>query len=124
MTIAFWCVLAAALMPLAFAALAKSGKGFDNAQPRDYLAALDGWRKRANAAQLNAFEAFPVFAAAVIIAHIVHAAPQSRIDALAAAFIVLRVLYGICYIINQATLRSIMWIGAMACVIALFVVSA
>eukprot|EP01035_Chromulina_nebulosa_P035064 gene35064-47116_t len=43
------------------------GKDFDNAAPRVMLAKLDGWRQRANWAQLNGFEAFPPFAAAVII---------------------------------------------------------
>jgi uncharacterized MAPEG superfamily protein len=123
MTIALWCVLAAAALPLAFTGVAKSGKGFDNHQPRDYLSGLSGWRKRANAAQLNGFEAFPPFAAAVIIAHMLHGA-QPRADEIALAFIAFRLAHGICYVVDQATLRSLMWFGSVACVIALFVISA
>ena len=70
MSTAYWCVLAAALLPYAFTGLAKfSGpRRYDNHAPRDYLDKLDGWRKRAHWAQLNSFEAFAPFAAGVIIA--------------------------------------------------------
>ncbi len=124
MTIALWCVLVAALLPFPFALAAKTGRGFDNARPRDYLAQLEGWRKRANAAQLNSFESFPLFAAAVIIAQLVQHAPQGRIDSLAIAFVVLRLIFGLCYVANLATLRSLAWMGSLGCAVALFVVSA
>ena len=80
MTTAYWCVLIAAYLPIAWTGMAKfgaGGKDFDNAAPRAMLAKLDGWRQRANWAQLNGFEAFPPFAAAVIIAHLL-AVPQAR----------------------------------------------
>ncbi len=75
-TIAYWCVLIAALLPIACAALAKYGMmgtprrdgGFDNHNPRGWLARQTDWRGRANAAQHNTFEALPFFFAAVIIA--------------------------------------------------------
>src|SRR3546814_7254438 len=70
MTTALWCVLVAALLPFLFTGLAKASKRFDNAAPRDYFEQSTGWRKRAHWAQLNSFEAFPAFAAAVIIAQI------------------------------------------------------
>lgn len=122
MTIALWCVLVAALLPFAFTIVAKTSKRFDNASPRDYLDQSSGWRKRAHWAQLNAFEAFPPFAAAVIIAHML-AGANATANLLAMAFVVLRLLHGVCYIINQATLRSIVWFGAIACVVSLFVVA-
>ena len=124
MTIALWCILAAGFIHMPFVGAAKfSGGRFDNNNPRDFLAGLDGWRKRANAVQLNSFESFPLFAAAVIVAQMLHA-DQARIDTFALSFIVLRVLYGVLYVANLATLRSIAWLGAQACVIALFVISA
>lgn len=127
MTIGFWCVLIAALLPLIWTSVAKfTGGGFsdaDNHNPRDVLAALDGYRKRAYWAQLNSFEAFPPFAAAVLIAHFVHAA-QPTIDNLAIAFIVFRLAYGLCYIKDLARLRSTVWAAAMACMIGLFIVAA
>jgi uncharacterized MAPEG superfamily protein len=122
MTTAYWCVLIAAYLPLAWTAMAKFGGGvrdFDNANPRNYLEQTTGWRKRAHWTQLNGFEAFPPFAAAVIIAHLTQV-PQSRLDLLAEGFIVFRVLYGALYLANMATLRSIAWIGAMACIVMLF----
>lgn len=127
MTIGFWCVLAAALMPLIWTGVAKlSGSGFPasgNHNPRELLESLSGYRKRAHWAQLNSYEAFPPFAAAIIIAHFVHAT-QTSIDSLAIAFIGFRLAYGICYIRDWAALRSVVWAGGMASVIGLFVVAA
>ena len=70
-----------------------------------------------------AFEAFPLFAAAVIIAHLAGAA-QSTVDALALAFVVLRAGYVLAYIHDWPTLRSLLWIAAIGCVVGLFVASA
>lgn len=123
MTFAYWCVLASALMPMAWAGAAKSRKDFDNASPRDWLAGLEGWRRRANAAQANAWEAFGPFAAAVIIAHLA-GAPQSRIDLLAGVFVAARAAYGVLYMADLPTLRSLAWLTGFGCVVGLFVASA
>lgn len=123
MTFAYWCVLASAIMPMVWTAAAKSRRDFDNASPRDWLAGLEGWRRRANSAQANAWEAFGPFAAAVIIAHLA-GAPQPRIDALAGAFVAARAAYGILYIANLPTLRSLVWLAGLGCVIGLFVIAA
>ena len=123
MTLAFWCVFAAAVLPFLFAAGAKWSKGYDNANPRNYLAATTGWRQRAYWAHLNTFEAFPPFAAAVVIAHVVKG-PLAAADCLAVGFVALRVVYGLCYIGNAATLRSVVWIAAQLCVVGLFIVAA
>jgi len=124
MTLALWCVLIAALLPFPFTLAAKASKRFDNAKPREYLDALSGWRKRAHATQLNSFEAFPPFAAAVIIAQMLHTAPQARIDGLAIAFVVFRILFGLCYLADKATLRSLAWFGGVGCIVGLFLISA
>jgi uncharacterized MAPEG superfamily protein len=124
MTTAYWCVLAAALLPLLFTGIAKfSGPGFNNRRPRDFQAGLTGMRQRAHWAHLNSIEAFPFFAAAVIVAHQL-GAPQARIDWLALAFIACRLVYGALYMANQATLRSIVWALGLACAIAIFVSAA
>jgi uncharacterized MAPEG superfamily protein len=124
MTSAYWCVLVAAYLPIVWTAAAKfSGREFagaGNRAPREFLERLSGWRKRAHWAQLNGFESFPPFAAAVIIAQLRHV-PQVRIDTLAIAFVVLRVLHGIFYIVDRASLRSLVWFGAVGCVVALFI---
>ena len=126
MTSAYWCVLIAAYLPIVWTALAKfSGWDFSEAAnhaPRDFLDRLSGWRKRAHWAQLNGFEAFPPFAAAVIIAQLKHV-PQARLDTLAIAFVILRVLHGILYLADRARWRSLIWFSAVGCVVALFITS-
>lgn len=122
MTAAYWCVLIAALLPFLFTGIAKVGaRGFNNRRVRDFQLQLSGWRQRAHWAHQNSFEAFPAFAAAVIVAHLSGGA-QTQIDALAIAFILLRLAYGGLYIADQATLRSLVWFGALICVVALFFV--
>jgi uncharacterized MAPEG superfamily protein len=121
MAVAYSCLLIAAFMPLIFAAYAKfSSKGYDNSAPREFLEKLRGKSKRAHYAQLNSFEAFPVFAAAVIVAHLA-GVMQSRITVLAVLFVVFRVLYGICYIADKHSLRSTVWFCAFFCVVGLFI---
>jgi uncharacterized MAPEG superfamily protein len=119
MTFAYWMLLAAALLPYVTVGLAKSG-GFDNHAPRPGLESLTGWRRRADWAHRNHFEAFPAFAAGVIVAELAHA-PQSRIDLLAGIFVLLRLIYTALYLADQATLRSIVWSLGLVAVISLFV---
>ncbi|RMF99212.1 MAG: hypothetical protein D6727_00560 [Gammaproteobacteria bacterium] len=120
MTIAYWTVLFAALLPLVWTGVAKSGaSGYDNRAPRAFLAQLEGWPQRANWAQLNALEAFPPFAAGVIIAHLT-GGEQWLIDTLAGTFLLMRVLHGIFYILDRATLRSLVWLAGFLCVLGLF----
>jgi uncharacterized MAPEG superfamily protein len=119
-TVAYWCVLIAALLPLGCAWLAKSsgfGKsrkqgGFDNRDPRGWLARQTDWQARANAAQANSFEALPFFIGAVIIAHQL-GAPQTRLDILALVFVTLRVIYIAMYVAGLPTIRSAIWALAL-----------
>jgi uncharacterized MAPEG superfamily protein len=119
-TVAYWCVLIAALLPFACAYVAKSrglGKprrdgGFDNNDPRGWLARQTDWQARANAAQANSFEALPLFIAAVIIAHQL-GAPQTRVDILAVLFVTLRVIYISMYVAGLPTIRSAIWALAL-----------
>jgi uncharacterized MAPEG superfamily protein len=124
MTVALWCILAAMFIPYGFTIAAKSGPGFSNNTPRAYLDSLQtGWRQRAHWAQCNGFEAFPPFAAAVIVAHI-SAAPQQYADILALVFIIARIAYGLCYIADQASLRSLAWFMGVLSTVGLFIISA
>ncbi|MDQ3261757.1 MAG: MAPEG family protein [Pseudomonadota bacterium] len=123
MTLAYWCVLIAALLPYFTVMIAKSNQGFDNHDPRAWLGRLGGRPARAHAAHLNAFEAFPFFAAAVIIAHQLHAY-QGWINALAALFIVARIGYVACYLADLATLRSLVWVVGIGLNIAIFLLGA
>ena len=129
MTLAEICILIACLLPIVCAGIAKSrgiGKsrrngGFDNHNPRAWLADLQGWQARAHAAQLNSFEALPLFIAGVLVAQH-HNAAQHIVNALAAAFIVLRIGYIAMYLMDRASLRSGLWSLGLACCIALFFV--
>ena len=124
MTFALWTILAAALLPIITTGIAKWGApGFDNNAPRVWQETLSGWRKRADWAHRNHFEALPGFAAAVLVATVAHA-PQGSVNLLAGLWVAFRVLYTACYLTNAATLRSVMWVGAFACMIGLFVVAA
>jgi uncharacterized MAPEG superfamily protein len=123
--IADWCILIAALMPFAFTAIAKfsdGASGFDNRQVRVFQASLTGFRARAHWAHLNSLEAFAPFAAAVIVAQM-QQVPPAQVDGLAVAFIVMRVLYGVAYLANQALLRSAVWFLGLLCVVGLFVLA-
>jgi uncharacterized MAPEG superfamily protein len=115
-TLAYWCVLIVALMPIVCTGIAKAGMfgksrkdgGYDNDNPRAWLARQTDWRARANAAQANSFEAMPFFIGAVVIAHQL-GAHQGRLDILAFVFVVLRILYIMMYISGMATVRSAVW---------------
>lgn len=122
MTTAYWCVLFSAYLPILWTAIAKGStfNGAANHAPRAFLNQLKGWRQRAHWAQLNGFEAFPPFAAAVIIAHLQHES-QDRVDTFALAFVGLRILHGIFYVTDLAALRSLVWFSSVACVVAIFV---
>lgn len=122
---AYWCVLIAALLPYLWIAIAKAGgQRYDNRDPRGWMARQDNPRAvRANAAQLNAFEAFAPFAAGVILAQLA-GVPADRIALLAIIFIVLRLLHGMFYLVNAHALRSLVWFGAFACVLGLLVQAA
>ena len=124
MTIAYWCVFIAALLPYIWVVMAKLSKpGFNNSQPRIFLESLDGWAQRANWAQANSFEAFPAFAAAVIIGSVIGTIEQDTLNALAILFIVCRILYGIFYITDKATLRSLVWFVGVGSWVSIFVLS-
>lgn len=126
LTVAYWAVLVAALLPVGCAGLAKWGMvavarregGYDNHNPRAWLARQSDWRARANAAQANSFEALPLFIGAVIIAHQL-GAHQTRLDLLAFLFVALRLVYILLYVADQATARSAVWTLALAVNIAI-----
>jgi len=123
---AYWCVLIAALLPYIWVAIAKgSGDRFDNRDPRGWIARQTSPRvHRANAAQLNSYEAFAPFAASVILAQLAGVAAD-RIALLAILFVVFRILHGVIYIAGWLhVLRSLAWFVAFLCPMALFVLAA
>lgn len=121
MTLAYWCVFVAAILPFMWSMSWRwPVYSFrDNLAPRRFEESLTGWRQRAHWAHLNAFENFPPFVAAVIIAQQL-GAPQTTVDALAITFIAMRLAHGIFYIANIGALRSLAFAGGVASTIAIF----
>ena len=114
-------ILIACLLPYVFTVIAKKTAGFkgrDNQNPRDFLAKTTGLAARANAVQQNSFESLPLFIAAILMAEYM-VVPQTVIMTFGIAYIVLRIVYGICYLANWATLRSIVWALSLLCPICL-----
>ena len=118
MSTLLWCLLIAGVLPV----LAKApvvffqnrANGYDNHHPRAQQSRLTGIGARAVAAHYNAYEAFPLYAAAVLANH---ASEQISPHAtgLAVSFIVLRIAYNILYLLNWDKLRSLVWFFAFLC---------
>ena len=110
MTVAEWCVFAVvALYLLTIVSVKWTGAGqYDNAQPRDPAFYQEAIRARALGAHQNGIEAFPFFAAAVLLAEF-RSAPQNLINELAVLFLIVRIAYVLTYIGNRPRLRSILW---------------
>ena len=130
MTIAHACVLIACLLPFFCALLAKRGGmgkrrsegGFDNHNPRAWLASQQGAAARANAAQQNSFEGLPLFIAGVLIAQQAGGS-GAAINALAIGYVACRLAYITAYLADTATVRSLFWAAGIACCIGLFVIA-
>lgn len=129
MSIAYSCMLIVILLPYVWIYLAKFGRRedgkrrrYDNNAPRAQQAELTGLAARALWAHNNAFEAMPGFLAAVLLAAHVGVAPAT-VNLVALLFVVCRVLHGVLYLANQATLRSAVWMVGLLSVIYLFVES-
>ncbi len=114
-------LLIAGAMPFFLTAIAKS-RGFsrkENHETRAWQATLTGWQQRAHWAHQNSFEAFPLFAAAALTAHVAH--PDSALlPILAWTFIAARVAYAACYLADLAELRSIVWFVGVGCCAGMF----
>ena len=118
--ISYGALLVAGLMPVVCAGIAKSGfKGYDNSDPRAWLAQQTGFRARANAAQANCFEAFPFFAVGVILALLTGVDPQ-LVDTLSLFFLAMRVAYVFFYITDKAKWRTMVWSAAYLTVVAFY----
>ena len=113
-------ILITGLLPIACAGLAKWGfKDYNNREPRTWFAAQEGWRARANAAQQNSFEIFPLFAAAVIFA-ILADTEASMISPLCWLFVATRIIYIYFYLTDRALLRTLIWILGLGVILRLF----
>lgn len=118
MSTLLWCLLIAGVLPI----LAKAPVVFfqnresryDNRHPRAQQSRLTGIGARAVAAHYNAYEAFPLYAAAVL-ANLASEQVSPHAVVLAVSFIVLRIAYNILYLLNWDKLRSLVWFFAFLC---------
>ncbi len=117
MTVAFWCVLVAALLPYVPFGFVR---GLDPKNMRANVKDLTGLSSRAHAAHLNAFEAFPPFAAAVVISHLTLGA-NFWSNILALAFIAARLAHMGFYIADRQPPRSAAFSVGLLIVIAMFI---
>jgi uncharacterized MAPEG superfamily protein len=105
--------------------LASKSRGFspeDNKRTRAWQAELTGWRQRAFWAHQNAFEALPLFAALVILAHL--ARPGSTTAAAAAwTFVAFRCVHAAFYLADLGRPRSAVWMGSQVAQAVLLVVA-
>jgi uncharacterized MAPEG superfamily protein len=121
MTIADLCLLGAVVLTILSIVPGKLDgvREYNNANPRDPGFYTSGLRARSQGAHLNGYEAFPFFAAAVILAEM-RAVPQGMVNALAVAFVVVRVVYVLLYLADRPTARSIVWFIGLGCNLAIF----
>ena len=109
MTTPFWCLFVVVLLPYVWAGVGGGYKAVqlgsvDIDEPRVQAAALTGAGRRAVATQDNAWEALPVFTAAVVVNHLAGAAPGPSAIA-AIVFVVARIVHGVAYIRGIAPAR-------------------
>lgn len=128
MTIPFWCLLVAALLPIVLSWVSGYYRqqqlgNIDNKHPRQQYAQLQGAGARAVAAQQNAWEALMIFTGAVLIAHLAGAnGAQASMAAL--IFVAARALHAVFYLANWDILRSLAFVVGLGCSIWLYVMAA
>ncbi|HHO53140.1 MAG TPA: MAPEG family protein [Deltaproteobacteria bacterium] len=128
MTLPLWCLALACLLPYMWIPFTVPERqampgGFDNARPRSQQAQLSGLGERAVGAQSNAWEALPVFTAAVLTAHVAGADPTWS-GRLAVAWVILRMIHGAAYLGNVHPLRSASFGLGLLCALSQFVLAA
>jgi uncharacterized MAPEG superfamily protein len=128
MTTPFWCILIAGLLPYVWSSAAVKARidrfgRLDNRLPRAQQAQLEGWGARAIGASANAFETFPFFVAAVIVAHLAGADPGWSAT-WSLVYLAARILHGVFYASDLDMLRTAAFGLGQTCPIALFVLAA
>lgn|SRR5690554_82923 len=118
MSILIWCLLIAGLLPIAAKApvvyFQNRDKGYDNRHPRAQQQRLTGAGARAVAGHYNAYEAFPLYAAAILLVLATEQVTSMNIT-LAISFVAFRIAYHVFYLANWDKLRSLVWLFALLC---------
>ncbi|MFT4572778.1 MAG: putative MAPEG superfamily protein [Hyphomicrobiaceae bacterium] len=127
MTTPFICLAIVAAIPYVLAGTAGYFKAqqfgaLDNNNPRIQALGLEGIGARAWAAQSNAWEALALFTVAVFVAHLSDADPEASATA-AMIFAGTRVAHAAAYLADQATLRTLVFLIGLACIVRLFLLA-
>lgn len=96
--------------------------GYDNHHPREQQQRLIGFGARALAAHQNSFEALTLFATAALTA-IATQQVSWLIDLLAVIFVCARLVYHVVYLLDLATLRSLVWFIGFGCCMSMLALS-
>lgn len=123
--ILLYCIVAAAVLiylPFLVVGYARVKVGYDLSSPRAMFDKLPPYAQRATWAHQNSFEAFPIFAAAALMAYVT-GQNSSLAVGVAIAFLMARSLYSVFYILNIPLARSLMYAIGTACSGTLFVLS-
>lgn len=129
MTIPFWCLFAAVVLPYLWFGFAvplrkaQFGAATDDHAPRSQYADLKDRAARAHGAHANGLEALAYFAPAVLVAHATHADPTWAAR-LAVTFIVCRVIHGFMYVADIPPARTAFFAIGLLSSFGLFILSA
>lgn len=119
MTIPVWSLFIGAMLPYVwhFASIPYKNKQFGTVDinvPRVQAENLEDTGARVWGAQLNAWEALSLFAAANLAAFMAGVSPDGNWSIAAMIWVAARVLHGILYIAGIAMLRVLCFVGGMA----------
>ena len=106
-------LLAHLVLPSILAAVAGNVSAEFLLGPRDETPELSKVTQRAKRASANLLETLPAFLVLAVLSILT----ESDVTVLAQAWLLLRVLYLFAYLSSVAYLRSLVWTGALACLI-------
>jgi len=101
-------LLFALIFPYPFTVLAKWSKAYDNRQGRIYLENTTGWRRTCYWIHLNSLEAIPIAGVSILYALMKGLSPHPFYE-LCLVWMASRILYAVFYLMELATLRSVIW---------------
>ena len=106
-------------LPFLLVAYARLQVGYDLGAPRSMFDKLPAYAQRATWAHQNAIEAFPIFAAAALMAYVT-GVNSSFAPSIALTFLGARLLYGVFYVADIPWGRSLMFAIGSLCSFTLF----
>jgi len=93
--------------------------GYDNSDPRKQRENLKGWPRRALSSYQSANEMFGPFAIGILMGSIL-GVPYIIISKLSIAFVALRMIHGLVYLLDMHPIRDVIWWSSFFAVISLY----